>query len=130
MRVLRRAEQRTHQETGISAAQLLVLQQLAEFPALSLTELAERTATDRSSVTDVVERLVEGRFVRRVRDPGDARRAAVSATPRGRALLRRSARSPSAILVAGLRELSPAQLAMVRRSLDALSRALDSHSPA
>jgi DNA-binding MarR family transcriptional regulator len=128
MRVLRVAEQRTQQETGISTAQMLVLQQLDGVPALSLTELAERTSTDRSSVTDVVERLVERRYVRRVRDPRDARRAAVSITQKGRALIRRAARSPSAVLVAGLSGLTPSQLAMVGRSLEHLSRALDAHS--
>jgi len=125
MRVLRIAEQRTQLETGISTAQVLVLQQLEDGEALSLTELAERTSTDRSSVTDVVDRLVERGLAHRVRDRGDARRMAVSITRRGRALLRRAGRSPAAVLVAGLRGLNPAQLRAVGRSLDQLSEALD-----
>jgi DNA-binding MarR family transcriptional regulator len=103
---------------------VLVLQQLGDSLALSLTELGDRTSTDRSSVTDVVERLVERRLARRVRDPRDARRAAISITPKGRALLRRTAQSPTAILITGLRGLTPSQLAVVGRSLDQLSRAL------
>ena len=130
MRILRVAEQRTQQETGVSAAQLLVLQHLGDSGALSLTELADRTSTDRSSVTDVVERLVEQRLARRVRDPEDGRRACISMTARGRAILRRAAQSPAAILVAGLRGLSPSQLTAVGRSLDRLSRALDAHNGA
>ncbi|HTI65640.1 MAG TPA: hypothetical protein VL524_19085, partial [Gemmatimonadaceae bacterium] len=41
---------------GISLAQLFVLQQLAEKPADSLNELADRTATHQSSVSVVVRR--------------------------------------------------------------------------
>ena len=50
---------------GISLAQLFVLQQLAEKPAESLNELAERTATHQSSVSVVVRRLVERGYVSR-----------------------------------------------------------------
>jgi len=129
IRVLRIAEQQTQQETGISAAQMYVLQQLGD-SALSLTELADRTLTDRSSVTDVVERLLERRLARRVRDRRDGRRAAISITSRGRALLRRAGRSPAAILTAGLRGLTPYQLTAVGRSLDRLSRVLSANEGA
>lgn len=124
MRVLRVAEQQTQQEIGISAAQMYALQFLDEDSPLSLGELANRTFTDRSSVADVVERLVERRLARRVRDPQDGRRAAISITARGRALLRRADPSPAAILIHGLRGLTSAQLTTVSRSLDRLSRAL------
>jgi predicted transcriptional regulator len=41
----------------VSAAQLYVLRQLDRSASGSLSELARRTLTDRSSVSDVVERL-------------------------------------------------------------------------
>lgn len=128
LRVLRVAEQQTQLETGISAAQMYVLRHLEETSPRSLSELADRTLTDRSSVADVVERLVERRLVRRVRDPRDGRRAAISITARGRSLVRRADPSPTAILVGGLRELTPSQLTSVSRSLDRLSRALGAHN--
>ena len=130
LRVLRVAEQRTQQELGISAAQMYVLQQLGDAPSLSLTELADRTLTDRSSVTDVVQRLVERRLARRIRDPRDGRRAAVTIAPRGRALLRRAGPSPTAILAGGLRGLTPSQLTAMGRSLDQLSRVLGANEGA
>src|SRR5689334_21220598 len=61
-------------QMGISLAQLFVLQQLAERPAASLNELAERTATHQSSVSVVVRRLVERGFVSRTSSPTDKRR--------------------------------------------------------
>src|ERR1700755_2903874 len=72
---------------GISLAQLFVLQQLAERPADSLNELAERTATHQSSVSVVVRRLVERGYVSRTASPSDQRRIEIDVTSAGRALL-------------------------------------------
>src|SRR5690348_9213882 len=72
---------------GISLAQLFVLQQLAERPAHSLNELADRTATHQSSVSVVVRRLVERGYVNRTASSEDKRRIEIEVTPQGRALL-------------------------------------------
>src|SRR5579885_2762018 len=72
---------------GISLAQLFVLQQLAERPADSLNELAERTATHQSSVSVVVRRLVERGYVSRTASSADKRRIEIELTPEGQRLL-------------------------------------------
>lgn len=72
---------------GISLAQLFVLQQLAERPASSLNELADRTATHQSSVSVVVRRLVERGLVSRTSAATDKRRIEIEVTPAGRDLL-------------------------------------------
>jgi DNA-binding MarR family transcriptional regulator len=74
-------------QMGISLAQLFVLQQLAERPASSLNDLADRTATHQSSVSVVVRRLVERGFVSRTSSPTDKRRIEIALTPQGRDLL-------------------------------------------
>lgn len=72
---------------GISLAQLFVLQQLAERPAASLNDLAERTATHQSSVSVVVRRLVERGFVSRTPSAADKRRIEIALTSEGKRLL-------------------------------------------
>ncbi|MFI5227489.1 MAG: MarR family winged helix-turn-helix transcriptional regulator [Gemmatimonadales bacterium] len=74
-------------QMGISLAQLFVLQQLAERPADSLNELAERTATHQSSVSVVVRRLVERGYVSRNASAADKRRIEIDVTAEGRGLL-------------------------------------------
>ena len=74
IRGLRLAEQRTRTATGMSAAQLFVLAQLRAVDRLSLTELAEGTLTDRTSVSAVVGRLERDGWVRSERDSSDRRR--------------------------------------------------------
>jgi DNA-binding MarR family transcriptional regulator len=98
------------QQAGISSAQLYILEELAQRPAQSINELAERTFTHQSSVSMVVSRLVENRLVTRTSAPGDARRLSISLTAAGRALLRRAPETAQARLIEGLRSLDKGQL--------------------
>jgi DNA-binding MarR family transcriptional regulator len=91
---------------GISLAQLFVLQQLAERPAESLNELAERTATHQSSVSVVVRRLVERGYVSRTASAADKRRIEIDVTPTGRALLGGAPVTIQMQLVSALRQMN------------------------
>lgn len=90
VRTLRLSAQRAQREAGISGAQLFVLQTLAENEGQSVSELAARAATDQSSVSVVVARLVRRRLVARRADPRDHRRVRLTLTASGRALARRA----------------------------------------
>jgi DNA-binding MarR family transcriptional regulator len=108
-------------QLGISSAQLYILQELAELPAQSINELAERTFTHQSSVSMVVSRLVEGRFVTRTAAPGDARRLSISLTPAGRALLRKAPDAAQTRLVEGLRSMARTDLHTLAGHLSTLT---------
>jgi len=88
VRVLRLASRDAEKRVGLSAAQLFVLQKLAEGGVLSVNDLAERTHTHQSSVSVVVRRLVERGFADRIRSKADARQAEVSVTTAGKAVLK------------------------------------------
>jgi DNA-binding MarR family transcriptional regulator len=87
VRALRLSHHEAERRVGLSAAQLFVLQTLAENEPLSLKEVAARTATDQSSVSVVVGRLVEGGLVRRRRSRSDGRRVDLSLTAKARTVL-------------------------------------------
>jgi DNA-binding MarR family transcriptional regulator len=123
-RVLRNAAQQTQAQAGISAAQLFVLSSLADGAASSLTELGERTHTDRSSVADVVERLAGAGLVARERSARDRRRTEVRITPAGRALLRTAPRPPTQLLIAGLEAMSDDELDALAAGLRRLIRGM------
>jgi DNA-binding MarR family transcriptional regulator len=124
VRVLRLNAQRTQATAGISAAQLFVLQQLRIDDSLSLSELAARTLTDRSSVADVVDRLHAEGLVDRTADPSDRRRASVRITPKGRRMLSRAPDAPTTAHVAALHGLTPRERQTLARSLVRLNQAL------
>lgn len=122
--MLRLTAQRTQQETGVSAAQIYVLEQLRDGKPLSLNDLARLTMTDRTSVAEVVARLQERKLVHRVADPDDRRRAAITLTPGGRDLLRRMPSTPGAPLIDAVESLSASDLVRLDAGLTRLAHAL------
>jgi DNA-binding MarR family transcriptional regulator len=90
VRLLRLSDRVAQRELGLSAAQLFVLQELGKTPALSLSEVAERTRTDQSSVSVVVTRLVGSGHIARDRDPRDGRRLLLNLTKSGRAIVQKA----------------------------------------
>jgi DNA-binding MarR family transcriptional regulator len=85
---LRESSREAERRNGLTAAQVFVLELLRDDDALSVNELAARTYTHQSSVSVVVSRLARRGLVRTRRSTTDARRRALSITPRGRAALR------------------------------------------
>jgi DNA-binding MarR family transcriptional regulator len=90
---------------GISLAQLFVLQQVAERPAESLNDLAERTATHQSSVSVVVRRLVDRGLVTRRSSSVDKRRVQIAVTPAGEAILKGAPRTIQVRLMTAMEKM-------------------------
>ena len=111
VRALRSANAQATRDFGIGAAQLFVLREIADSPGISLAELAARTHTAQSSVSEVVSRLVGEGLVSKTSSRSDRRRAALALTERGMAIARATAVSVQERLIAGLRDLSDADRA-------------------
>lgn len=124
LRALRIAARDTLATTGVSAAQLFVLSALIDGREASLSDLAERTMTDRTSVTAVVDRLVQGGLVTKGTSDEDRRRASIRITAKGRTVLRGAPRPPTALLVEALQQVDPAERKRLERGLRALTRAM------
>src|SRR3954465_8300911 len=106
VRALRLNTREIELKIGISLAQLFVLQQVAERPAESLNDLAERTATHQSSVSVVVRRLVDRGLVSRRSSTVDKRRVQIAVTPAGQSLLRGAPRTIQTRLITAMEALS------------------------
>lgn len=120
VRVLRLADREAASASGLSAAQLFVLHALGDAPAASLVELAQRTLTDPSSVSTVVERLVTRKLVHRQRAKDDARRAELGLTAAGERVLRQAPRVPQVAIAGKLRGLPAARRAALTSALEDL----------
>jgi DNA-binding MarR family transcriptional regulator len=68
---------------GINATDLNCLNIVALTGRMTAGELARKTGLSTASITGVLDRLEEGGFVRRVRDPHDRRRVIVELAGRG-----------------------------------------------
>jgi DNA-binding MarR family transcriptional regulator len=113
-----------HCEThlGLSAAQLFALRKIQEAGPLSLRELAQATLTDLSSVSVVAERLRVKGLLKRRQAADDRRRAELTVTPAGLALLKRSPDPLQDRLIASLNSLPEARRQALERDLAKLVR--------
>ncbi len=125
---LRAYSARAEGETGVTGAQVFVLYALAGAPALSLNELARRTATHQSSVSVVAQRCEAKGLVERRRSAEDGRRVELRLTARGRALLRRIQEPPQARLLRGVASLPTGELAVLASAMRRVTAALEDTS--
>src|SRR3984957_113806 len=87
VQALRLFDRQAEKAAGVSGAAVFVLQKLADGQPVSVNELAARTHTHQSSVSVVVQRLVDRKLVRRQRSGDDARRVELTITAAGRRVL-------------------------------------------
>ena len=119
---LRQSAAYTEKTTGLSAAQLLILKQIAAHDGLSVTALATATFTHQSTVSEIVSRLELKGYIRRERATQDARRVEIHLTPNGRAVLSIHPSSASDRLMNAVKALPPETLDGLAAGLDALIR--------
>jgi DNA-binding MarR family transcriptional regulator len=81
-------------DAATSAAEALLLRQLDERPASSISELARRVHADRSGVSVSVTRLAKRGLVIRESSPSDRRMTAIRLTTNGHEILAASAGRP------------------------------------
>jgi DNA-binding MarR family transcriptional regulator len=79
----RRLAREACQRVGVTGTQLNVLKLLEEIGELSLSELSRRLAAQNSSVTGIVDRMVQAGLVTREQSPEDRRVWRIRMTPRG-----------------------------------------------
>ncbi|MCC6850104.1 MAG: winged helix-turn-helix transcriptional regulator [Deltaproteobacteria bacterium] len=124
VRTLRESSRATEARLGVTGAQLFVIRALVGPEPSSLNEVAARTHTHQSTVSVVVKRLAARGLVRRATAAGDARRAQLTLTPRGRAVLARAPLAAQDRLIAGLEALSPADRTRLAATLGRLVAAM------
>lgn len=124
IRYLRIADREIESASGLSAAQLFVLTTLADTPALSLAEIAQRALTDQSSVSTVVAKLVKSGLIARKASRQDRRRAELRLTAAGRRVLDAAPDTPQQRLVAAMRAMPASRRAEIVRALQGLVSAL------
>lgn len=130
VRLLRLADRDAESAHGLSAAQLFVLHTLSKEPALSLSDLAQRTMTDQSSVSSVVTKLTARRFVTRSSAKSDRRRTELRLTPSGERVVREAPRVPQSMIGDVIAKMSSGARAELVRSLEGFASAIGANEVA
>lgn len=123
VRAVRLSSRSSESTAGLSAAQLFVLQRLAERDGLSINELASETLTHQSSVSVIVSKLAMRRLVRRAISRLDRRRTIISLSEKGRRALAGAPEAMQVRLIAALDDLSEADVSRLAGLLTRWTRA-------
>ena len=116
--------------TGVTNAQLFLLQQLAGADSLSVNDLAARARTQQSTVSIVVARLVRAGLAAKRKSAADGRIAVISLTTKGRRLLAYAPAPPTSLLLHAIEALSDRDAHSLADGTRALVGALDLSPPA
>lgn len=83
---LNKTSRQMQTQFGVTGQQRLVIRIVGSFPGLSAGDIARILHIHPSTLTGILQRLVDHDLVRRSLDPDDARRARLELTARGRRL--------------------------------------------
>lgn len=106
----------------LGSAQLFALQEIAEHPGSSVNDVAALTCTHQSSVSVVIQRLVEQGLVVKVPSSDDRRRQQLAVTARGRRVLARAPSVAQGSLIDALVSLPVAERKAFAESLRTIAR--------
>jgi DNA-binding MarR family transcriptional regulator len=110
---------------GITGPQRLVLKIVRQFPGISAGEVAHVVRLHPSTLTGVIQRLVDKRLLLRDRDPNDSRRVRLRVAAGARRFTARSQGTIESAVQAALRRVPAAHVRHARHVLVAVAAALD-----
>ena len=117
VRALRLFDKEAQSRYGLTTAQLFVLHVIRDNPQCSMNELASLTATDQSTASVIVQRLVDGGYVSRKSSTHDRRTVVLNLTKEGETLTRNSPVPVQERILQSASTMSPADRAALIRLL-------------
>ena len=122
---LERRSKRMTSDLGVTGPQRLVLRVVGLSPGLSAGDLATTLHVDPSTLTGVLQRLVQQKLLDRIDDPCDRRRAVLRLTRQGTRTNATRAGTVESAIAEALSGVSAHDRAAARRVLDRLADYLD-----
>jgi DNA-binding MarR family transcriptional regulator len=122
---LDRASKRMSQDLGVTGPQRLALRVVGLFPGLSAGQLAHILHIHPSTLTGVLQRLIDQRLVERTAAAEDRRRAQLRLTARGSRINQLSSGTVESAVTATLRRSSKRDLMATQRLVTALAGELE-----
>jgi DNA-binding MarR family transcriptional regulator len=122
---LERMSKRMGNELGITGPQRLVLRIVGQFPDISAGDLAHIVRLHPSTMTGILQRLVERGLLDRKRDPADSRRARLRLKPAAAAFTRGSRLTVEKAVTGALEHAGPPSVRAARKVLAEVARRLN-----
>jgi DNA-binding MarR family transcriptional regulator len=122
---LQRISKRMNAELGVTGPQRLVLRMVGQFPGISAGELAHVLRLHPSTITGILQRLVDRGLLERTRHPHDNRRARLHLKRQARAFTQTSTGTVEQAVIRALKRTGAASAEAARSLLTALAEQLD-----
>jgi MarR family transcriptional regulator, organic hydroperoxide resistance regulator len=122
---LERMSKRMSHELGITGPQRLVLRVVGQFPDISAGDLADIVRLHPSTMTGILQRLVDRGLVERRRDPADSRRARLRLKPAAAAFTKGTRLTVEKIVTEALEQAGPSSVRAARKVLAEIARRLN-----
>ena len=110
--------------TGVTNAQLFLLQQIRANRHVTVNDLAALAMTTQSTVSIVLSRLERKRLIKRTRSPVDRRSVVLQLTEAGKRLVRRAPQPATSEVLLALARMTSDELRALSVGLNALGREL------
>jgi DNA-binding MarR family transcriptional regulator len=121
---LDRASKRMSQDLGVTGPQRLALRVIGLFPDISAGQLAHMLHIHPSTLTGILQRVIDQRLVQRTALTSDRRRAQLRLTSRGAKIDRLNTGTVESAVSAALRQASARDRAATQRVIGAVSQQL------
>jgi len=108
--------------TGLSMPQISILMQLHHKGACGISTIGERFDISNAAASQLVEKLVQGGYVKREEDPNDRRSKLLNLTPKGLTLIQQGAERRYRLVGQLLKDLSTEEKNKVSEALDIITR--------
>ena len=112
-------------EAHLTLPQFALLSQLVDRGTVSMTEVSEKLHITKPAVTNLVDRLEKGKFLKRLPHPTDRRVSLLEIQSKGKQVVRKTQGLILRFLLKALDSLNAAERKTVSRFYGALSQILD-----
>jgi len=115
-------------KTGLSGAQLWIMQQVYNFNGISNAELAKNLTIHVSTCSLLVNKLIKKNLIEKTRDPKDERKIVLTLSPKGKQLMAKAPKSPEGAIPSTLKKLNIEELEELNTVLTKFAKKMKVHN--
>ena len=115
-------------KTGLTGAQLWIMQQVYNFNGISNAELAKNLTIHVSTCSLLVNKLIKKNLIEKTRDPKDERKIVLTLSPKGKQLMAKAPKSPEGAIPSTLKKLTIEDLEELNTVLTKFAKKMKVHN--
>ena len=115
-------------KTGLTGAQLWIMQQVYNFNGISNSELSKNLTIHVSTCSLLVNKLIKKNLIEKTRDPKDERKIVLTLSPKGKQLMAKAPKSPEGAIPSTLKKLNIEELEELNTVLTKFAKKMKVHN--